>query len=272
MQLSRKQVILISVISGIVLLLAVGAAIFLSPKVAEAPEPTPEPSPAPTATPRPTKIPAPTVFLLPLVPRWDTPRPTAEPGGAVGAFVPQTAAPPLEDLEEGMEGPWVGAYDGHIKDILAVGLQEGRTAALLLLRLAGDELTITALPMERTPLPGPTLADQGAQAASLVEAATGCRYGAWMVLDLKCLPAVLAITGPLAAPEAQTLAKPGDALALAKGALSYARRASIWQFPSLKQAIGDGFASNLSIWELWKLLWALRSLGTLRCQTMPLSQ
>ena len=177
MQLSRKQVILISVISGVVLLLAVGAAIFLSPKVAEAPEPTPEPSPAPTATPRPTEIPAPTVFLLPLVPRWDTPRPTAEPGGAVGAFVPQTAAPPLEDLEEGREGPGVGAYDGHIKDSLAVGLQEGRTAALLLLRLAGDELTITALPMERTPLPGPSLSDQGAQAASLVEAATGLVIG-----------------------------------------------------------------------------------------------
>ena len=271
MELSKKQIWVISIVSGVVLLLAIGAAVFLSPGAADAPETSPEPSSTPTESPAPTGTPTPTIFLLPLVPQWDTPQPTAA-SGAVGDFVPQTGAPPQETLEEGAEGPWVSAGDEHSKDILAVGLQEGRTAALLLLQLVGDELTITALPMERTPLPGPTLADQGAQAASLVEAATGHRYGAWMVLDLSCLPAVLAIIGPLAAPGAETLAKPGDALAMAEGALSYVRRASIWQFPSLKQAIGNRYASNLSVWELWKLLWALRSLGTLRCQTMPLSE
>lgn len=269
MELSKKQIWVISIVSGVVLLLAIGAAVFLSPGAADAPEASPEPASMPTASPAPTETPAPTIFLLPLVPQWDTPQPTAA-SGAVGAFVPRTGAPPQGTPGKGAEGPWVSAGDEHSKDILAVGLQDGRTAALLLLRLTGQEVTVTALPAEGLPLAGASLEEKGAQAAALAEAATGRRYEGWMALDLTCLPAVLRVTGPLAGPGAEALAEPEDALAMAEGALRYARRAAVWQFPALRQAVGDCFASGLSGWELWKLLWALRRSEVVRCQTWPI--
>jgi len=105
MELSKKQIVLISVISGVVLLLAVGAALFLSPGATDPPAATPEPSPVPTDPPTPTQTPAPTVFLLPLVPRWDTPQPTAEPSGTTGVFMPQSAAPSANPEGEA-SGPW----------------------------------------------------------------------------------------------------------------------------------------------------------------------
>lgn len=89
MELTRKQIILIAVISGVILLLTVAAVLIFTPGEEEAaPEPTaiqsPTASPEPTPTSEPT--PSPTVFRLPLVPRWDTPQPTLEP--VSGVFAP----------------------------------------------------------------------------------------------------------------------------------------------------------------------------------------
>ena len=85
MENTRKQTILIVVLSGVVLIMAVAAALIFTPEDGEAiAEPTP--SATATAAPSPTAAatvaPSPTSFLLPLVPRFDTPRPTVEPTGA----------------------------------------------------------------------------------------------------------------------------------------------------------------------------------------------
>lgn len=89
MELTRKQIILIAVISGVILLLTVASVLIFTPGEEEAtPEPTaiqsPTASPEPTPTSEPT--PSPTAFRLPLVPRWDTPQPTLEP--VSGVFAP----------------------------------------------------------------------------------------------------------------------------------------------------------------------------------------
>ena len=80
MQLSRKQVILISIVSGVILLLTLAAVLFLTPGEEEAADemvlPTLDTVP-PTAVPSPEITPSPTIFRLPLVPQWDTPWPTA---------------------------------------------------------------------------------------------------------------------------------------------------------------------------------------------------
>lgn len=91
MQLSQKQTILIAVLSGVALLLALTAALLFSTVNDEAPvEPTASPAATATAAPAPTPTatPEPTIFRLPLVPEWDTPRPSAEPVTA-GIFAPQ---------------------------------------------------------------------------------------------------------------------------------------------------------------------------------------
>lgn len=265
MQLSRKQVILISIVSGVVLLLTAAAALFLAPGEGEpVPEPTASPAqtdpPAATASPGPT--PSPTAFRLPLVPQWDTPQP-ADPGDAAGAFVPQRDLPPGTAEPTGTAGPWVGAYDEHTKDILAVGLRNGRAAALLLMRLKGETLTILALPAAQTLLEGGNLEEQGRQAAALVERDLGMGYGAWLALDMTCLPAILEITGPLGSGGAD-VASPEGALALAADGVSCMQRVSLLKFPALKRAVGDGFASNLTTRELWSLFWTVRGGVTVR--------
>ena len=81
MELTRKQIILISIISGLVLLLTVAAILIFTPGEEDAaPEPTATPQPTATLvpTPSPTIPPSPTTFRLPLVPQWDTPQPTME--------------------------------------------------------------------------------------------------------------------------------------------------------------------------------------------------
>ena len=113
MQLSRKQVILISVISGVVLLLTLAIALIYTPGAADLfPEPTPSPAQTacPTPTPSPMPTPTPTAFRLPLVPQWDTPRPTADPWGALDALVPRGSTPPSIVFPTGTAGPWVQAW------------------------------------------------------------------------------------------------------------------------------------------------------------------
>ena len=95
MQFSQKQTILIAVLSGVILLLTVAGVLIFTPGDGEGTvEPTASPaetaSPVPTAAPSATPTPAPADVRLPLVPRWDTPRPTAEPAGA-GVFAPHGA-------------------------------------------------------------------------------------------------------------------------------------------------------------------------------------
>ncbi|MBR0206537.1 MAG: hypothetical protein IJQ45_07355 [Clostridia bacterium] len=287
MQLSRKQIILISIVSGVVLLLTVAAALILTPREGDAPpesNPAPAETVSPTATPIASPTPPPTAFRLPLVPQWDTPQPGETPAGAVGAFVPQRGSSPDAVLPEGTALPWVGAYDAHTRDILAVALQDGRAAALLLLRLDQEGLTLAALPtdvvdpsgrpLDETRLPGEDLAAQGPQAVTLVEALTGRRYGAWMALDLSCVPAVLEVTGPLGGQGAQALAGDGQqraqgALSLMTGATAYIQQASLLKLPALKRAVGDAFSSNLSPRELWSLFWTVRNGITTRGILVP---
>ena len=276
MALSKKQIILISVISGVVLLLAVGAALFLSPGEGEAsPVPTasPTPTPVPTQTPPPTATPAPPIQRLPLVPLWDTPRPSAEP---LAEESPASRAP-----AEGA-GPWVGVNEGKRQDILAVGLLEGRAAALLLVRTEGETVTVIGvpsdlsgpegLPLSQMDLAGEGPAAQAESAAKAVERALGLRYGAYMGLDLRCLPALLEVMG--LAPLADALNQPGPAgaqgaLDLAAEALRYVSRASLLQYPAVRRAVGASFGSNLSVRELWQLLRAVKGAAALRCALLP---
>lgn len=277
MQLSRKQVILISAVSGVILLLTLAIALIYTPGAEGVPpEPTPSPiqTACPTSTPSPAPTPMPTVFRLPLVPEWDSPQPTLTPSGAAGAFVPKAFAPPDTEPPAGESGPWVGAYDGQTRDILAVGLQNGRATVFLLMRLDKGGLTVAALPTDvagasgralgETPLKGETLAEKGAQAAALVDEAAGMRYAAWLALDLSCLPTVLQVTGSLSGQGTETLTGDGrqrarEALSLATGAATYVRQVSLLKLPALKRAVGDCFASNLSTLELWSIFWALRN-------------
>ena len=268
MELTRKQIILIAAVSGLILLLTVGAVLILDAREEEAlPEPTvsPQATATPLPTPPPTPAPSPTDFRLPLVPRWDTPRPTAD---MAGAFVPQSRAAIQTELPGGGSEPLAENSGGDAQDILAVGLREGRAAALLLLRLTDGGLTITSLPPDGTLLSGSDLKAQGVQAASLAEAATGRRWGAWMALDLACLPAVLEITGPLGDfdPDASSVQ---DALSLAVGAAACIERVSLLKFPALKRAVGEGFASSLSPRELWSLFWTIRRGVAVRAFLQP---
>ena len=280
MELSRKQIILIALVSGAILLMTVAAILIFTPGDGETvPEPTatvqPTVTPAPTATP--TIAPSPTVFRLPLVPLWDTPQPSREPADAVGAFMPRTSAPPDEATPAGTAGPWVGADEENTWDILAVGLREGRAVALLLLRMTGDTLTVLALPGEDTLLSGDSLRERGESAAELVADGPGFVCRGWMALDLGCLPAVLEITGPLAEDGAEDLSGDGrqraeKALALMSGALIYLRRASLLKYPALKRAVGNSFASSLTVRELWSLFWALRKGPAVRELVLPMGE
>ena len=113
MELTKKQLILIAAISGAILLLTV-AAILLSTagdgEASVAPTAFPTQTASPTATPAATVTPAPTAFRLPLVPQWDTPRPTADPWGALDALVPRGSTPPSIVFPTGTAGPWVQAW------------------------------------------------------------------------------------------------------------------------------------------------------------------
>ena len=262
MELTKKQLILIAAISGAILLLTV-AAILLSTagdgEASVAPTASPTQTASPIATPAATVTPAPTAFRLPLVPQWDTPRPTAD---MAGAFVPQPTASATEPPGDG-SGPWVEGQGEYTQDILAVGLQEGRAAALLKLRLNESALTITALPLDETPLVGRDIQEQGAQAAAQA-AAKGRRCRAWMALDLSCLPAVLEITGPLGDFDSEPVSAEGT-LSLAMGAVACLQRVSLLKFPALKRAMGDAFASSLSTRELWSLFWTVRRGVSIRC-------
>lgn len=266
MELTRKQIILIVAISGLILLLTVGAVLIFDSKEEEAaPKPTAT-SPVtatPLLTPSPTPAPSPTDFRLPLVPQWDTPWPTDTPEGA-GALVPQGMSPGDKD------GPWVDTGSEQAKDILAVGLREGRAAALLLLRLSKDALTVLALPRDETALSGSGPKEQGEEAAALATSSTGLAWEGWMALDLSCLPELLAVTGPLS--EAGTEAIWGDgpgALLWMNGALAYLRRASLLKFPAIKRAVGNSFASNLATRDLWSLFWAVRNGVAVRELALP---
>ncbi len=253
MELTRKQLILIAAVSGAILLLTVAAVLICTPGEEEAlAEPTASPTltASPLPTPEPTAAPSPTVLRLPLVPQWDTPQPSGEPAGA-GVFAPQTLVP------EGTAGPWVDAGDGHTRDILAVGLREGRAAALLLLRLSGNTLTVLALPADEGLLAGADLTGPGEEAASKVKALTGLCCGSWMALDLACLPMVLEITGPLGDPGTDVLSMAGI-MAMAEGAVTYVQRVSLLKLPALKRAMGDCFRSNMSTWDLWRFFWTVR--------------
>ena len=262
MELTKKQLILIAAISGAILLLTV-AAILLSTagdgEASVAPTAFPTQTASPTATPAATVTPAPTAFRLPLVPQWDTPRPTAD---MAGAFVPQPTASATDPPGDG-SGPWVEGQGEYTQDILAVGLQEGRAAALLMLRLNESALTITALPLDEAPLVGRDIQEQGAQAAARA-AAKGRRCGAWMALDLSCLPAVLEITGPLGDFDSEPVSAEGT-LSLAMGVVACLQRVSLLKFPALKRAMGDAFASSLSTRELWSLFWTVRRGVSIRC-------
>lgn len=287
MQLSRKQVILISIISGVVLLLTVAAILIFASEDEEAvPEQTPLPTETagPTATQEPVPSPTPTAFHLPLVPLWNTPRPTTEPTAAVGAFVPGSSAPPGTSLPADTADPWVGAYNEHTKDIMAVGFQNGRATVLLLMRLDNNGLRVAALPanatgpagqsLEETPLFGETLAAQGAQTVSLVERSTGMRYGAWLALNLDRLPAVLQVTGPIANQCVEALSGDGHqraqgALSLLTGTVTYVQRLSLLQLPALRRVAGDAFESNLSTRELWGLFWTVRNGVSVRGLLLP---
>ncbi len=261
MELTKKQIILIAVISGAVLLLTAAVLIFMPGDEAAVPEPAPTPleTDVPDFTPVPVSTPIPTAFRLPLVPQRDTPSPTAD---TTGAFVPQPAESTAEPLGDGA-GPWAGVCDEHTKDILAVGLQNGRAAALLLLRLCGDVLTITALPADEVPLSGESIRIQGERAASLAEERLGRSCGGWLALDLGRLPAILQITGPLGEP-GEGVSSPKGALALTADAVAYVQRTSLLKLPALKRAVGEGFASNLSSRELWSLFWTVRGGVTVR--------
>lgn len=256
MELTKKQLILITAVSGAILLLTVAAILIFTPGDGDvAPEVSPSPAATASLIPTPTAAatPSPTPFLLPLVPRFDTPQPTEEP--ASDDYV--IASPEAE-------GPWVDDGDEHTKNILAVGLRDGRAAALLLLRLDETGLTVAALPAEETPLSGDGPREQGEEALTWVEARTGQRCGAFMALDLGCLPGVLGVTGPLADQGAEALRGDGieraaGALSLAAGALRYVQRVSLFQLPALKRAVGDSFGSNLTVWELWDFFWTLRA-------------
>ena len=94
MELTRKQIVLIAVISGAILLLTLAAVLIAAsgaeeavPEPASAPPNTASPEPTPTAEP----TPSPTTFRLPLAPRWDTPQPAGEP--SAGVFAPYGAVP-----------------------------------------------------------------------------------------------------------------------------------------------------------------------------------
>ncbi len=266
MELTKKQIILVATISGAILLLTLAAVLIFAPRGEDetgAPTAAPTETIQPTPTITPTASPTPTAFRLPLVPQWDTPHPTAD---TAGAFVPQPTGRAADPPGDGA-GPWVSAYDEGAKDILAVGLQDGRAAALLMLRLSGDMLTITALPVEDPPRLEGDLTAQGTQAVAMTGSATGRRYTAWMALDLACLPGVLKITGPLGDFGGEAVSSQGG-LSLAMGAVIYLERVSLLRLPALKGAIGDAFASNLSTRELWNLFWTLRRGVTVRCSLL----
>ena len=253
MELTKKQIILVATISGAILLLTLAAVLIFAPRGEDetgAPTAAPTETIQPTPTITPTASPTPTAFRLPLVPQWDTPQPSGEPVGA-GVFAPQTLVP------EGTAGPWVDAGDGHTRDILAVGLREGRAAALLLLRLSGNTLTVMALPADEGLLAGADLTEPGEEAASKVKALTGLCCGSWMALDLACLPMVLEITGPLGDPGTDVLSMAGI-MAMAEGAVTYVQRVSLLKLPALKRAMGDCFRSNMSTWDLWRFFWTVR--------------
>ncbi len=154
MHLTRKQTILIAVLSGVAVLLLIGFLIFWTycrksdPIPAEPSLPpataTPSPEDTPSPSPTPTETPTPTPYYLPLVPEGAAATPSPLP--ATPAASPSRT--PAGAPEAAGVPPREGEYNDKIKEFMAIGTHNGEAIAVLLVRVKPPETTVVAIPCE----------------------------------------------------------------------------------------------------------------------------
>lgn len=260
-------------------------AVFQNRQQEELTEPLPSQSPPAASTPTPTATPAPTAYLLPLVPLGEA-TPTVSPPGAAAS--PTPSMNPIE-----------GQYDSDTKDFMAVGLQNGKAAALFIVHLTPETLSVIAIPAETLTtvytldgggaVCGASLRPIGDAAAFggterklkawntvwALRQLTGVRLEEYLVLDVSCLAEAVSIIGPLSAGEesidsartAALLLEEGEQRAqsllfLAEGMLNKLNETSFWKLSSLQRAVKGKFYSSLTYRELVTLSKCLKKVKT----------
>lgn len=298
MELTRKQKILLAVLSGVAALLILGLILWITldrsgdpvpeepplPSFTEAPtpteSPTPSPSPSPTASPTP--------YVLPLVPDQ-----TAVPAASAAPSPEPEAAVPAVRTEA-----QTGEYNSKQKDFLAIGTHNGAAVAVLLVRVRPPVAEITAIPAE-TPAPvyllGPDAAIKGldrvpigSACARAVTEREGCWNLVWAVknltgfqpphylcVDFACMDAFFSFVPTLASEDgsidrsafSDILHDAGDAraarfAALGVGVVRCLNELSLWELPSFRTATKGAFSSSLSVLELLSLMRTLKAVET----------
>lgn len=313
MQLSRKQIILIVSLSGVAALLIIGLILFLNygnkrdpipeeptmPVLTDTPEP--EQTPAPTPTPLPTETPAPTPYYLPLVPEGKTqtpsPAPTVTPAPSPTP-APEAAAPRIHP------DPRDGVYNDHIREFMAIGIQNGEALAVLLVHVEPPQATVVAIPCETLAnvyTLGPDTTVKSVDAAPLstataraetaregcwnliwaVKNLVGFRAPAFLCVDFNCMDAFFSFVPALSAGDttidlsafrrmaAQSGETRANSMALfGVGLARYLGKVSLWDMPAFRSATSGSFTSSLSVFELIALTRALKEVREYRIDVL----
>ncbi|MCL2672631.1 MAG: hypothetical protein FWF10_11455 [Clostridiales bacterium] len=305
----KRRVLLICI--PLLVLLLVGAGVFLLAKSCAAEKSgalPPEPSALPTAFPTPTALPLytpppdegidisePPSYMLPLVPIWDD-------GERYNA--PPTPTPTPQTLQT--PAPMAGVYDGSCKDVLLVGIHEGKAAAILLMRAKGDTLSILAIPTDtvtevyeldsdsnilqihRAPIGDALPLARGGGEQGLwnlvwaVRGLTGVKIPKYIGIDLSCMGEVLNALGGIQGARQTFTAENFAGLLLREGGMDAStledfglgltntmRKVSLWELPALKKATKDKICGSLSASELIGLAMAIRGTDIMQCKQLP---
>ncbi len=297
MELTRKQKILLGLLTGVALLLILGLILWIAlsgsgdPVPEEPPLPsfTAEPTPTPSATPSPTPTPTPTPYFLPLVP-----------DGAAAPTVVPSPSPTTEASAHAQirTDARVGRYDANCKEFAAIGTRNGAAVAVLLVRAEPPLAEITAIPAE-TIAPVYTL---GANAevlrldlapigtASLlakspragcwnlvwaIKNLTGVQVSHYLCVDLACMdaffsfvPAIETDGGSIDAASFSAILDRSDAERAKQlglfgvGVVHCLSEVSLWELPAFKAATKDAFSASLSVLELLSLMRTLKAVKT----------
>lgn len=291
---------------AVTVVLCIVAGIFLMPQTpADTEERVLEPSvppglstPVPTASPAPDPTPKPTQYMLPLLPVWDTPAPT-----------PTVTPPPEADARAPALSGLGGRYDDACKDLLAVGIQNGMATAVLLVRLSGNSMTVTAIPCEtlgtvytldkdgdvlavsRAPLSAALKRggrNEKRQLWNLVWAVkntTGVSAAHFVALDLSCLEAVAEELGGLSGENGVIRAKQaGEIMAssgveraegmadIGVGLVRALSETAIWELPALQRLTKNKLDSGLTVRQLILLALSLKQAETIRTCVLPTAE
>lgn len=257
--------------------------------------PTMETIEEPSITPAPA-----TPYMLPLVPDWEGEGPQNSP---TASTIPTSTPAPTVNFV-----PTMGQYTSSTKDFLVIGIENEVATAIILARIEGTKLIITAIPYEAlatvytlnenceivevsTQQLGNAIklgsSERNQQAWNLIWAIKNligiqpCHY---LCIDLACLSKVMAELDGLEGSNAVYteenielyLSATGEGLAynlldIGIGLVKQLKVLSIWELPSIQSASKGHVFSSLSTLELISLARSIQKVTSIECYYLPLT-